>query len=140
MSLRKDDGKEWILKLTNIEVQPQELYRMLSNSKQVTSGLNNREWWKLNVLEFGMWSVYQNESLEIIIVLTSDKNLSELDLRVRLKRICGIQSDIHFGIENVSIPQNIIEFKHYKSQGGARSPLEVTKYVNEKYEVLCPEI
>jgi hypothetical protein len=140
MSLRKNDGKEWILKLTNIDVQPQEVYRMLSNSKQVTSGLNNREWWKLNVLEFGMWSVYQNESLEIIIVLTSNNELSELDLRVRLKRICGIQCDIHFGIENVSIPQNIIEFKHYKSQGGSRNPLEVTKYVNEKYEVLCPEI
>lgn len=140
MSQEKCRVMEWMINLRNINVSPQLLFRLLSNSKQVTAGLNNREWWKKNVLEFGMWSVYKDNSLEVIIILTSGNELSELDIRGRLKRICGIQSEILFGIENVEIPRNLIEFKHYKRKGESRNPNKVSKYVNEKYEVLYSEV
>jgi len=131
---------EIILRIRNIDISPQFLYRMLSNSKQVTSGITNRDWWKENILEFGMWSIYGDDSFEVIIYLTSWNVLSELDLNVRLKRICGIQCDITYRMMKEDLPRNIIEFKHYKRERNSMNQNIVIQTENEKCKELYPEV
>lgn len=131
MSHFKKIENKLIVNLKNIKVLPKELYRGLSNSKQVTSGLTNRNWWKKNVKEFVMWSTFKDDSIDVTILLNSMNMISELDLKVRLKRICGIQCEIEFKGYDFELPKGIMEFKYYNKEEGEIHPLEILKEVNE---------
>ena len=134
------ENHEVYVTLKDVKIEPKEFYRLLSNSKQVTSGVSNRQWWKNMVHEFIMWSILNKDSLDIFLIINSNKKLSELDVKVRLKRICGIRPKIFFGFDKLVLPSSIIEFKHYKNKGESVHSKDIIQYVNEKRKDPCVEV
>lgn len=140
MSVNSIENHEIYVTIRDVKIEPKELYRLLSNSKQVTSGVSNRQWWKTMVHEFLMWSVFNKDSLDIFLIITSPQKLSELDVRIRLKRICGIRPTILFGQDELVFPMNVVEFKHYKNKGESIHSKDIIQYVNEKRKDPCVEV
>lgn len=140
MSVRNKGNHEIYITLKDLGIEPKVLYRLLSNSKQVTSGISNRQWWKTRIDECIMWSIFKRESVDVYLIITSHQKLSELDIRVRLKRISGMKTKILFGFGELVFPTKIIELKHYKHQGKSIHPKEVIQYVDEKRKELCIEV
>ena len=83
---------------------------------------------------------FNKDSLDIFLIITSTQKLSELDVRVRLKRICGIRPTILFGHDELVFPMNIVEFKHYKNKGESIHSKDIIQYVNEKRKDPCVEV
>lgn len=93
----------WEIKLTNNYegCSPEQLYRVLSNSKQTTANLTNRDWWKGNVRRgFMTWKFREASNLTLYLEVKS--SVSELDITSRLKKVVGINGSVN--VKGLSLP------------------------------------
>lgn len=75
---------------------PSNFYKILSNSKSsLPNGRTNRNWWK-SIKPSGFYK-YKSDSdfTEIILILTSERQINELELKCRIKKI---GTPIHFNV------------------------------------------
>ena len=103
----------WEIKLTNNYegCSPEQLFRVLSNSKQTTANLTNRDWWKGNVRRgFMTWKF--REASNLTLYLEVKMGVSELDITTRIKKVVGINSSVKMkGLSQPSLDYGIYEVK-----------------------------
>ena len=103
----------WEIKLTcNNEVcSPEQVYRVLSNSKQTTANLTNRDWWKENVRRgFMTWKFRKTSNLTLYLEVKT--GVSEIDITTRIKKVVGINSSVEMkGLSQPSLDYGIYEVK-----------------------------
>ncbi len=74
-------------------------FQKLSNSKSVTSGLTNREWFKNIDSGFYKYSV-TTDTTQIVLAFSSIKPITELDLNVRINKIGPKPKELTIGIQD----------------------------------------
>jgi hypothetical protein len=103
----------WEINLSNNNevCSPEQLYRVLSNSKQSTANMTNRDWWKANIRRgFMTWKF--REASNLTLYLEVKTCVSELDITTRLKKVVGINSSIRMkGLSLPNLDYGIYEVK-----------------------------
>jgi hypothetical protein len=89
------DSKEFFDKNYSIS----KWFQKLSNSKSATSRLTNREWFKNIESGFYKYSVTTNTT-QIVLALSSIKQIMELDLNVRINKIGPKPKELTIGIQD----------------------------------------
>lgn len=74
-------------------------FQKLSNSKSVTSGLTNREWFKNIDSGFYKYSV-TTDTTQIVLAFSSINPITELDLNVRINKIGPKPKELTIGIQD----------------------------------------
>lgn len=82
----KKSLKWWNLKfsLNNGPIEPGVIYSSLSNSKQKTGPLTNRDWWKYYVRGGLMFWTFNESKMEFFIEV--DSRITELDISTRFRK------------------------------------------------------
>lgn len=74
-------------------------FQKLSNSKSVTSGLTNRDWFKNIDSGFYKYSV-TTDTTQIVLAFSSINPITELDLNVRINKIGPKPKELTIGIQD----------------------------------------
>jgi hypothetical protein len=94
---------------------PSYILRAISNSKQSVGRRTNREWWKQNVMTGFYLTNLNTSGLQIIMYLKVKKELHLLDFRTRIKKICGLASQLNVvRVNELYLPQQLITLHHIK--------------------------
>ncbi len=83
---------------------PSGFYKLLSNSKSsLPNGLTNRMWWK-SLKPSGFYKYKINRDfVDIMMIISSEKIISELELKSRIKKIgIPLQIDIFNNSDHIS--------------------------------------
>lgn len=102
--------KWWNVKieLNNSQNEPDTIYRILSNSKQTTGYLTNRDWWKSYVQGGILFWEFNGDKMEFFLEV--DTRVTEMDITTRFRKT--LQQGNLLSVREVNHP--IITDKLYK--------------------------
>jgi hypothetical protein len=104
-----------IILIPDLQLSPNEVIRKLSNSKHSIGCVSNREWWDKTVIKGFYLSDISKEVTVVTLCLNLSKDLHELELHTRIKKICGLSSKINsYRVNEINIPDNLISIHDIK--------------------------
>jgi hypothetical protein len=106
------------------QLNPINVLRALSNSKQSVGRKNNREWWQKNVITGFQENHLSANGLVINLYLNLRNKLHELDFHARVKKVCGLGAVIEIArLNQIYLPKEIITLHPIK--GGFENIIEL---------------
>jgi hypothetical protein len=112
------------------QLNPINVLRALSNSKQSVGRKNNREWWNKNVRSGFYLNQFNANGLRITLYLNLRNELHELDFHARVKKVCGLGSVIEIArLNQIYLPKEIITLHPIK--GGFENIIELANQGQE---------
>lgn len=99
-----------------ITITPSTIIRKLTNSKQTTSRTTNRNWWEKNVTNGFVVNYINKEGLKMEINIQVREELHFLDVKTRIKKICGLTSEVEiFRTDEIRFPDILITIQPIKN-------------------------